>query len=130
VFLATTLFVNSIVQTFFMSNCEEISEQIRTGRLDFALVKPIDTQFLISLHRVDWSSLVNPPPPSPPSRSLLPPHAAATSVALNANVAARPRRRVGKTGGATPERSSSHRQNGQAASETLTCRSHPGHGTR
>jgi ABC-2 type transport system permease protein len=42
-----------------MPNCEEISEQIRTGRLDFALVKPIDTQFLISLHRVDWSSLVN-----------------------------------------------------------------------
>jgi ABC-2 type transport system permease protein len=59
VFLATTLFINSLVQTFFMLNCEEISEQIRTGRLDFALVKPIDTQFLISLHRVDWSSLVN-----------------------------------------------------------------------
>jgi ABC-2 type transport system permease protein len=59
VFLATTLFINSIVQTFFMPNCEEISEQIRTGRLDFALVKPIDTQFLVSLHKVDWSSLVN-----------------------------------------------------------------------
>ncbi|RIK83280.1 MAG: ABC transporter permease [Planctomycetota bacterium] len=59
VFLATTLFVNSIVQTLFMPNCEEISEQIRTGRLDFALVKPIDTQFLVSLNRVDWSSLVN-----------------------------------------------------------------------
>jgi ABC-2 type transport system permease protein len=59
VFLATTLFVNSLVQTFFMPNCEEISEQIRTGRLDFALVKPIDTQFLVSLHKVDWSSLVN-----------------------------------------------------------------------
>ena len=59
VFLATTLFINSLVQTFFMLNCEEISEQIRTGRLDFALVKPIDTQFLISMHRADWSSLVN-----------------------------------------------------------------------
>ncbi len=59
VFLATTLFINSIVQTFFMPNCEEISEQIRTGRLDFALVKPIDTQFLVSLQKVDWSSLVN-----------------------------------------------------------------------
>jgi ABC-2 type transport system permease protein len=59
VFLATTLFVNSLVQTFFMPNCEEISEQIRTGRLDFALVKPIDTQFLVSLQKVDWSSLIN-----------------------------------------------------------------------
>jgi ABC-2 type transport system permease protein len=59
VFLATTLFVNSIVQAFFMPNCEEFSELIRTGGLDFALLKPIDTQFLISLHKVDWSSLAN-----------------------------------------------------------------------
>src|SRR5260221_9893387 len=59
VFLATGLFVNSIVQAFFMPNCEEFSELIRTGGLDFALLKPIDTQFLISLHKIDWSSLTN-----------------------------------------------------------------------
>lgn len=59
VFLATTLFVNSLVQAFFMPNFEEFSELIRTGRLDFALLKPIDTQFLVSLHRIDWSSLSN-----------------------------------------------------------------------
>src|SRR5689334_1516146 len=59
VFLSTTLFVNSLVQTLFMPNCEEFSELIRTGRLDFALLKPIDTQFLISLQKIDWSSLVN-----------------------------------------------------------------------
>jgi ABC-2 type transport system permease protein len=58
-FLATTMIVNSIVQAFFMPNCEDISELIRTGGLDFALLKPIDTQFLISLERVDWSSLAN-----------------------------------------------------------------------
>jgi ABC-2 type transport system permease protein len=58
-FLATTLLVNSLVQTFFMPNCEDISELIRTGGLDFALLKPIDTQFLISLEKVDWSSLAN-----------------------------------------------------------------------
>jgi ABC-2 type transport system permease protein len=58
-FLSTTLFINSLVQAFFMPNCEEFSELIRTGRLDFALVKPIDTQFLISLQKIDWSSLVN-----------------------------------------------------------------------
>ena len=46
VFLATTLLVNSIVQMFFMPNAEEFSELIRTGELDFALLKPIDTQFL------------------------------------------------------------------------------------
>ncbi len=59
VFLATTLFINSIVQAFFMPNCEEFSELVRTGGLDFALLKPIDTQFLISLQKVDWSSLSN-----------------------------------------------------------------------
>ena len=42
-----------------MPNCEDISELIRTGGLDFALLKPIDTQFLISLEKVDWSSLAN-----------------------------------------------------------------------
>jgi ABC-2 type transport system permease protein len=59
VFLSTTLFVNSLVQAFFMPNAEEFSEQVRTGGLDFALLKPIDTQFLISLEKVDWSSLSN-----------------------------------------------------------------------
>ena len=56
-FLATTKFVNAIVQAFFMPNCEEISELIRTGGLDFALLKPIDTQFLVSLRKIDWSAL-------------------------------------------------------------------------
>lgn len=59
VFLSTTLFVNSLVQTFFMPNAEELSELIRTGSLDFALLKPIDTQFLVSLQRIEWSSLGN-----------------------------------------------------------------------
>ncbi len=58
-FLATTWFINSVVQAFFMPNAEEFSELIRTGGLDFALLKPIDTQFLISFRKVDWSSLSN-----------------------------------------------------------------------
>jgi len=59
IFLATTMLVNSVVQAFFMPNAQEFSELIRTGGLDFALLKPIDTQFLISLQRVNWSSLTN-----------------------------------------------------------------------
>jgi ABC-2 type transport system permease protein len=51
--------VNSIVQALFMTNADEFSELIRTGSLDFALLKPIDTQFLVSLQRIDWSSLGN-----------------------------------------------------------------------
>lgn len=56
-FLATFFFINSLVQTFFMPNFQEFSELIRTGGLDFALLKPIDTQFLISLKRIEWSDL-------------------------------------------------------------------------
>lgn len=59
VFIATTMIVNSLVQTFFMPNAQELSELVRTGGLDFALLKPIDTQFLVSLRRVNWSSLGN-----------------------------------------------------------------------
>lgn len=58
-FIATTWIVNSVVQAFFMPNAQEFSELIRTGNLDFALLKPIDTQFLISLQKMDWSSLSN-----------------------------------------------------------------------
>jgi len=59
VFLSTTMFVNSLVQTFFMPNAQELSEMVRTGGLDFALLKPVDTQFLISLRKMSWSSLGN-----------------------------------------------------------------------
>lgn len=59
VFIATTMFVNSLVQSLFMPNMQELSELVRVGGLDFALLKPIDTQFLISLRKVNWSSLGN-----------------------------------------------------------------------
>ena len=59
VFFATGLMINSLVQTFFMTNVDELTDLIRTGGLDFLLLKPIDTQFLVSLRRVEWSSLSN-----------------------------------------------------------------------
>lgn len=59
VFMGTTWIINSLVQAFFMPNSEEFSELIRTGGLDFAMLKPIDTQFLVSLRKVNWSSLSN-----------------------------------------------------------------------
>ena len=59
IFLATTWMINSVVQAFFMPNAQEFSDLIRTGNLDFALLKPIDTQFLISFRKMDWSALSN-----------------------------------------------------------------------
>lgn len=59
IFLGTIWIINSLIQTFFMANATEFSEMIRTGNLDFALLKPIDTQFLVSFPRVNWSQLAN-----------------------------------------------------------------------
>lgn len=58
-FLSTTLLINSLVQAFFMTNADEFGELIRTGNLDFALLKPMDTQFLVSFRRIEWSTLGN-----------------------------------------------------------------------
>jgi ABC-2 type transport system permease protein len=59
VFLGTVWIINSLIQTFFMANAEEFSELIRTGNLDFALLKPIDTQFLISFPRLNFAQSPN-----------------------------------------------------------------------
>jgi ABC-2 type transport system permease protein len=59
VFLATSLLINSTVEAFFMTNADQFSELIRTGNLDFALLKPVDTQFLVSLQRIEWSAVGN-----------------------------------------------------------------------
>ena len=59
IFLGTIWIINSVIQTFVMANATEFSEMIRTGNLDFALLKPIDTQFLISFPRVNWAQLGN-----------------------------------------------------------------------
>ena len=58
-FLATALLINSLVHALFMTNADDLSELVRTGSLDFALLKPIDTQFLVSLTRLEWSALGN-----------------------------------------------------------------------
>ncbi len=56
-FMATGMLINAIVETFFMPNCANFSELIRTGNLDFALLKPIDTQFLVSFEKMDLAML-------------------------------------------------------------------------
>ena len=57
IFLATGMFINSLMQAFLVPNAVEFSELIRKGNLDFVLLKPIDTQFVVSFQRVKWSAL-------------------------------------------------------------------------
>jgi ABC-2 type transport system permease protein len=58
-FVATGMIINAVVQTLFMPSAEELTELVRTGGLDAVLVRPLDAQFLLSMHRVDFSSLAN-----------------------------------------------------------------------
>jgi ABC-2 type transport system permease protein len=58
-FMATGMLINAVVEGLFMPNFSNFSELIRTGDLDFALVKPIDTQFLISNQNFSWSQSVD-----------------------------------------------------------------------
>jgi ABC-2 type transport system permease protein len=58
-FVATGMIINSVVQALFMPSAEELTELVRTGGLDAVLVRPLDAQFLLSMHRVDFSSLAN-----------------------------------------------------------------------
>lgn len=57
VFMATGMLINAIVEAFFMPNCANFSELIRSGNLDFALLKPIDTQFLISCEKMELAMI-------------------------------------------------------------------------
>lgn len=56
-FMATGMLINSIVETFFMPNCANFSELIRTGNLDFVLLKPIDPQFMVSCEKIEIANL-------------------------------------------------------------------------
>ncbi len=48
-----------IMEAFFLSNCIEFAELVRTGDLDHYLLKPIDEQFMVTCRNLDWSTLPN-----------------------------------------------------------------------
>src|SRR5438128_7477930 len=51
-------FIQQIFQAFFLINCTNLSELIRTGKLDFLLLLPVNTRFVVSLRRVDLAAFV------------------------------------------------------------------------
>ncbi len=48
-----------LIEAMFLANCSEFAELVRTGDLDFYLLKPIDEQFLVTCRDIDWSSMAN-----------------------------------------------------------------------
>ncbi|WP_297033647.1 ABC-2 family transporter protein [Thermogutta sp.] len=58
-FTGTGLMINSLAAMLFMTNADNFGNFVRQGNLDFLLLKPIDTQFIVSLQRIEWSSSGN-----------------------------------------------------------------------
>jgi ABC-2 type transport system permease protein len=54
-FMGTYLTLNATVNCFFINGCSRFSELIRTGNLDFELLRPVDEQFLLTCQRIDWA---------------------------------------------------------------------------
>ena len=52
-------FIQQIFQAFFLVNCINLSELVRSGKLDFLLMLPINTRFLLSMRQVDLGGFVN-----------------------------------------------------------------------
>jgi len=52
-------FIQQIYQAFFLINCVNLSELVRNGKLDFLLMLPVNTRFVVSLRQVDLGGFVN-----------------------------------------------------------------------
>jgi ABC-2 type transport system permease protein len=51
--------VQQLFTALFMNNCVKLSENVRSGGLDFMLLMPVNARFLISLRHVDFGAFVN-----------------------------------------------------------------------
>ena len=52
-------FIQQTFQAFFLTNCVNLSELVRTGKMDFLLMLPVNTRFVVSLRQVDLGAFVN-----------------------------------------------------------------------
>jgi ABC-2 type transport system permease protein len=59
VLIGTNHIISQLFEALFYDNCTKLVDQIRQGDLDFNLIKPINTQFLISLRYTDYASMLN-----------------------------------------------------------------------
>ena len=57
--IGTSQFIQQLFQSIFLSNITQLSELVRTGKLDFMLLLPVNTRFLVSLRQVDLGGFVN-----------------------------------------------------------------------
>jgi ABC-2 type transport system permease protein len=52
-------FIQQLFQAFFLLNCAQLSELVHTGKLDFMLLLPVNTRFLLSFRQVELGGFIN-----------------------------------------------------------------------
>ena len=52
-------FIQQIFQAFFLVNCAQLSELVHSGKMDFMLLLPVNTRFLLSMRHVDMGGFVS-----------------------------------------------------------------------
>lgn len=57
--VGTHQIIGQIFQAFFYTNVANLPELVRTGKLDFLLLQPIDSQFVVSMNRFGIDSVIN-----------------------------------------------------------------------
>src|SRR5258707_6928688 len=59
ILIGASHFIQQVFQAFFLINCANLSELVRTGKLDFLLLLPVNTRFVVSFRQVDLGAFVN-----------------------------------------------------------------------
>lgn len=57
--VGTSHLIQQLFTAIFLTNLTALSEHIRTGKLDFMLLLPVNTRFLVSFRQVDLGGFVN-----------------------------------------------------------------------
>jgi ABC-2 type transport system permease protein len=57
--IAASNFIQQIFHGLFLVNLTNLSDLVRTGKLDFLLVQPVNARFIVSLRQIDLGAFVN-----------------------------------------------------------------------
>ena len=52
-------FIQQLFQAFFLVNCAQLSDLVHSGKMDFMLLLPVNTRFLVSMRHVDMGGFVS-----------------------------------------------------------------------
>lgn len=57
--IGTSHLIQQLFQAFFLINCTNLSELVRTGKLDFLLLLPVNPRFIVSVRQLDLGAFIN-----------------------------------------------------------------------